>query len=90
MTISIDLDVKDVSHDDDFMQMLMAHIGLDKVEKDFEVLSTAEKVIRAFAKAKFKNVAAIELDGNELYSHPENFYDTKNNSYFFLIFYSHD
>ena len=76
MTISIDLDVKDIPHHDDFLQMLAAIVGLDKVEKDFEVLSTAEKIIRALAKAKFKNVVTIELDGEVLYHNPEDFYDT--------------
>ena len=76
MTISIDLDVKDVPHGDDFLRMFAAIVGLDRVEKDFEVLSTAEKVIRALAKAKFKNVVTMELDGEEIYHCPEDFYDS--------------
>jgi hypothetical protein len=77
MTISIDLDVKDISHNEDFIQMLLSYIKLDRVEKDFEVLSTAEKILRALAKAKFKNVALIELDDKVLYEHPEKYYDIK-------------
>jgi hypothetical protein len=75
MTISIDLDVKDVKHHEDFIHKLMSQVKLDRVEKSFEVLSTAEKILRALAKAKFKNVALIELDGSVLYEHPEKFYD---------------
>ena len=75
MTISIDLDVKNISHSDGFVQILSSSIGIVKVKKNFEVLSTAEKIIRAFSKAKFKNVATIELDGEELYHNPKNFYD---------------
>jgi len=77
MTISIDLDVKNISHHEDFIHKLISYIKLDRVEKNFEVLSTAEKILRALAKAKFKNVAVIELDGKVLYEHPEKFYDTQ-------------
>jgi len=76
MTISIDLDVKDISHNEDFVQKLVSLVGLEKVEKDFEVLSTAERIIHALAKAKFKNVSTIELGGERIYHDPENFFDT--------------
>ena len=76
MTISIDLDVKDISHNENFIQKLVSLAGLDKVEKDFEVLSTAERIIHALAKAKFKNVVTIELGGERIYHDPENFFDT--------------
>ena len=77
MTISIDLDVKDIPHHEGFLKMLAAIVGLAKVEKDFEVLSTAEKIIRALAKAKFKNVVTIDLDGETLYHNPDDYYDTE-------------
>jgi hypothetical protein len=77
MTISIDLDIKNISHHEDFLHKLISYVKLDRVEKNFEVLSTAEKILRAFAKAKFKNVALIELDDKVLYEHPEKFYDTQ-------------
>ncbi len=75
MTISIDLEVKEVTASDSFLAKLSSLVGLGKVNRDFEVLATAEKVIRALAKAKFKNVATVELDGQELYHHPEEHYD---------------
>ena len=75
MAISIDLDVKDVSHNDDFLKTLAAIVGLDRVEKDFEVLGTAEKIIRALAKAKFRNVVTIDIDGDVLYHQPDDFFD---------------
>jgi hypothetical protein len=77
MTISIDLSVKNTSHHEDFIHKLISYVKLERVEKAFEVLSTAEKILRALAKAKFKNVAVIKLDGEVLYEHPEKFYDTK-------------
>ncbi len=77
MTISIDLDVEDISHYDDFISMLTSIVGLDRVEKDFELLSTAEKVLRALKKAKFKNVVTMELDGEEVYHCPEDYYDSE-------------
>lgn len=75
MIISIDLNVKDLAHSDGFIRMLSESLGVVRVKKDFEVLSTTEKIIRALAKGKFKNVATIELDNEVLYNHPEKFYD---------------
>ena len=63
MTISIDLDVKDIPHNENFVQKLISLVGLEKAEKDFELLSTAEKIIRSLAKAKFKNVVRREKNG---------------------------
>ena len=41
------------------------------IEEDFELLSTAELILRGLAKAKFKNTAKISVDGITLYDHPE-------------------
>jgi len=41
------------------------------IEEDFELLPTAELILRALAKAKFKNTAKISVDGITLYEHPE-------------------
>lgn len=75
MTISIDLNVKNLAHSEGFIHMLSENLGIVKMKKDFELLSTTEKIIRALAKGKFKNVAKIELDDEILYRHPEKFYD---------------
>ena len=55
--------------------MLKTLVGLSKVRKDFEVLSTAEKIILAFGEARFKNVVSIDLDGKNLYYNPEDYFD---------------
>jgi hypothetical protein len=75
MTISIDLDVKNLRHSEGFIQKLSSSLGVVRVKKDFHVLSTAEKIIRALAKGKFKNVGTIKLEDDVLYHHPEKFYD---------------
>jgi hypothetical protein len=46
-------------------------IGLNKIEEDFEILSTTELILRGLAKAKFKNVAKIVVDDKTLYDQPE-------------------
>jgi len=46
-------------------------IGLNKIEEDFELLPTAELILRGLAKAKFKNTAKIVVDGKVIYKHPE-------------------
>jgi hypothetical protein len=45
--------------------------GNKMVEEDFELLPTAELILRGLAKAKFKNTAKIIVDGKTLYEHPE-------------------
>jgi hypothetical protein len=46
-------------------------ISLNKIEEDFELLSTAELILRGLAKAKFRNTAKIVVDGKIIYEHPE-------------------
>ena len=46
-------------------------IGLNKTEEDFELLPTAELILRGLAKAKFKNTAKIVVDEKVIYKHPE-------------------
>ncbi len=41
------------------------------VEEDFDILPTAELILRGLAKAKFRNTARIVVDGKTLYEHPE-------------------
>lgn len=41
------------------------------VEEDFDLLPTAELILRGLAKAKFRNTAKIVVDGKTLYEHPE-------------------
>lgn len=41
------------------------------IEEDFELLPTAELILRGLAKAKFRNTAKIVVDGKTLYEHPE-------------------
>jgi hypothetical protein len=41
------------------------------IEENFELLPTAELILRGLAKAKFRNTAKIVIDGKTLYEHPE-------------------
>jgi hypothetical protein len=41
------------------------------IEEDFELLPTAELILRGLAKAKFRNTAKIVINGKTLYEHPE-------------------
>lgn len=43
----------------------------EKVMEDFEIISTAELILRALAKAKFRNTRKIIVDRNIIYNHPE-------------------
>jgi Zn-dependent metalloprotease len=46
-------------------------LGKKMILEDFELLQTAEIILRGLAKAKFKNIAKIVVDGTVLYEHPE-------------------
>jgi len=41
------------------------------IEEDFDLLATAELILRGLAKAKFKNTAKIVIDSKTVYEHPE-------------------
>jgi len=45
--------------------------GRTMLEEDFELLPTAEFILRSLAKAKFRNTAKIVVDKKILYEHPE-------------------
>lgn len=46
-------------------------IGKKLIVESFELLPTAELILRGLAKAKFRNTAKIVVDGETLYEHPE-------------------
>lgn len=41
------------------------------IEEDFDLVPTAELILRALAKAKFRNIARITVDKKTIYDHPE-------------------
>ena len=51
------------------------------IEEDFELLPTAELILRGLAKAKFNNTAKISVDGITLYEHPEKKSDLRKTLY---------
>lgn len=55
-----------------FSRFVLKITGNEMVEEDFELIPTAELILRALAKAKFRNTAKIVVDGETLYDHPEN------------------
>ncbi len=75
--LKIDLDVEDLKKDRGAFEEMLHIIGLDPKEADFEVLSVLEKVLRAFAKAQFKNLAEVNFDGKKVYEHPELDFDLR-------------
>ena len=67
--IRFDFDVK--RKEVDPPSFLSKIISGKMIEEDFELLPTAELILRGLAKAKFKNTAKIVIDGKTLYDHPE-------------------
>lgn len=69
--IRIDLKVDDLEKERGPFREMLNLLGLDPREGDFEVLSTMDRVLRALAKARFKNLAELRFDGEIVYDHPE-------------------
>lgn len=76
-TIKIDLKVGDVDKDSGVFSEMLRLIGMDPREGDFEVLTTLDKVLRALAKARFKNMAELRFNGELIYDHPEEEWDLR-------------
>ena len=75
LLIDIDVEKTRVTVANAFLAWLQEHLGLASVEEHFEVLPTAELLLRALHHAKFSNVLSVVLDGTPLYKHPEDEYD---------------
>jgi hypothetical protein len=75
--LKIDLDVKDIDDQAGPLHEMLHLIGLDPREGDFEVLTTLDKVLRALAKAKFKNLGELRFNGKLIYDHPEDEWDLR-------------
>ncbi len=73
----IDLDATDIEHDENFLHLLLELVGLHPQKADFKVISVIEKVLRALAKAKFRNLAELRFGDELVYDHPEREYDLK-------------
>jgi len=70
--LSLDINVeKSVVPSNFFLKKIEYLTGYKKIEENFEIIPTAELIARALAKAKFKNMMKIVLDGKVIYEHPE-------------------
>jgi len=70
--LSLDINVeKSVVPSNFFLKKIEYLTGYKKIEENFEIIPTAELIARALAKAKFKNMMRIVLDGKVIYEHPE-------------------
>jgi len=73
MHIRLDLDVKQttITPPNAISRFFLKITGNNQVEEHFEIISTAEIILRALAKAKFRNTVKIVVDRKILYRHPE-------------------
>ncbi len=69
LQIKFDFDVKRKEIDPPNFILKITHGKL--IEEDFDLLATAELILRGLAKAKFRNTAKIVIDGKTFYEHPE-------------------
>jgi hypothetical protein len=51
--------------------------GYTRIQEHFEVIPTAELIVRGLAKAKFHNMIKILLDGKTIYDDPKNGHDLR-------------
>jgi len=76
--LSLDINVeKRVVPSNFFLKKIEELTGHTKVEEHFEIIPTAELMARALAKAKFRNMMKIVLDGKIIYEHPEKGHDIR-------------
>ena len=54
-----------------FSKLFLKVTRNEMIEEDFDLISKAELILRALAKAKFRNIAKLAFDGKTLYNHPE-------------------
>ena len=73
MHIRLDLDVEQtkIAPSNIFSRFLSKITGNEEVEEHFELFSIADIILRALAKAKFRNTVRIVVDKRILYDHPE-------------------
>ena len=73
MHIQLDLDVKQtiIEPKNVFSKLLTQITKNDRIEEHFDIIHIADLILRALAKARFKNTRKIVVDGKTLYSHPE-------------------
>lgn len=71
--IQLDLDVKQtkIISPNVIFRFFSRIIKYEKIMEDFEIIPTAELILRALAKAKFRNTRKIIVDRRIIYSHPE-------------------
>jgi hypothetical protein len=77
--ISFDIDVEKTIVTPSFflLKKLKDITGLTIIEEHFEVIPTAELIVRGLAKAKFHNMVKIILDGKTIYENNKNGHDIR-------------
>jgi len=73
--LHIQLDIfnepRDITPPSKIIRVISKILKREKVEEQFEIGYVGEIILRALAKAKFRNTAKIIVDGNTVYNHPE-------------------
>jgi len=71
--IKFDFEVKkrEIEPKNIFSKLLLKVTRNEMIEEDFDLVSKAKLILRALAKAKFRNIAKLVVDGKTLYNHPE-------------------
>lgn len=71
--IKFDFEVKkrEIEPKNIFSKLLLKVIRIEMIEEDFDIVSKAKLILRALAKAKFRNIVKLVVDGKTLYNHPE-------------------
>ena len=89
--ISIDIDVEKtiITPSNLFIRLIEKITGLTKIEDHFEIIPTAELIIRGLAKAKFHNMMKIIFDDKVVLDNPESKHDIRK-TIEFLIGLSHN
>ena len=71
--IKFDFEVKkrEIEPKNIFSKLLLKLTRNEMIEEDFDIVTKSELIFIALAKAKFRNIAKLVVDGKTLYNHPE-------------------
>ncbi|HDS58987.1 MAG TPA: hypothetical protein ENN54_01650 [Thermoplasmatales archaeon] len=77
LLLDLDVEKTPVQPSSALLAWLRSRLGQERVEEHFELLPTAELLLRALHKAKFTNVLDITMGDEVLYHGPDRRYDIK-------------
>lgn len=75
LLIDIDLDYREEHPHGHLLDRIADLLGMEKVTKEFDLLQTAEGIVRSLSSIGYSNIIFIEIDDRRLYEEPDDEHD---------------